>query len=121
MVIVNRNTCASYCGFGAVIDGGCHSGEGIMSANRTGARPLKADLADHPPVLSMGIMVTKPGRGTKTMCKVWESLPSCCHRVNPTFLVAFIPFSKGSSFEVAGMTYVRQKLLPFDRESCSLS
>lgn len=62
---------------------------------------FKADLVYYPPVLSMGIMVPNPGRGTKKMCKVWERLPSSCRRVDPTFLVAFIPFS---SFEVAGLT-----------------
>lgn len=41
--------------------------------------------------------------------------------VKPTLLVALIPLSAGSSFELSGMTYKAKKkipLLPSDRESC---
>jgi len=45
------------------------------------------------------------------MCRVWEH---CGGRgVKPTLLVALIPLSAGSSFELSGMTYKAKKKYPF--------
>lgn len=55
-------------------------------------------------LVSLGRIVTKPRCGTKEMCRVWESCG-----VKPTVVVALVPLSAGSSFELSGMTYKATK------------